>query len=286
MCGWVKLNRDVIEVDLWKEVVPFRLYLLLLTQATREDGRMVSGIPLKRGQYIRAYSKLVEDLGYREGRGEKQYSKSTIKRSVDKLVKKGLITAVETNMGTLFTVLRSEEIHAKGFVDFFCPSFRGTTTEPTENVGDTNQEPNQEREKKEEKVEKEKEKEKENDQHNHSEETLTKPGLPQDTRTTAITERFIQLRNRGSALLSAKDMNAAENIARFEVPLEKVLTWMEEIHLYYVKKNGPEQSISSLAYYESALKSRLANAETKPKKPEKETLQDRFKRLDKQGILG
>jgi Fe2+ or Zn2+ uptake regulation protein len=279
MCGWVKLNRDVIEVDLWKEVVPFRLYLLLLTQATREDGRMVSGIPLKRGQYIRAYSKLVEDLGYREGRGEKQYSKSTIKRSVDKLVKKGLITAVETNMGTLFTLLRSEEIHAKGFVDFFCPSFRGTTTEPTENVGDTNQEPNQEREKKEEKVERE------NDQHNHSEETLTKPGLPQDTRTTAITERFIQLRNRGSAL-SAKDMNAAEKISRFEVPLEKVLNWMEEIQLYYGKKNGPGQSITSLAYYESALKSRLANAETKPKKPEKESLQDRFIRLDKQGVLG
>jgi hypothetical protein len=279
MCGWVKLNRDVIEVDLWKEVVPFRLYLLLLTQATREDGRMVSGIPLKRGQYIRAYSKLVEDLGYREGRGEKQYSKSTIKRSVDKLVKKGLITAVETNMGTLFTLLRSEEIHAKGFVDFFCPSFRGTTTEPTENVGDTNQELNQEREKKEEKVEKE------NDQHNHSEESLTKPELAQTSRTTVITERFIQLRNRGSSL-STKDMNAAEKIARFKVPLDKLLNWMEETHLYYVKKNGPEKSISSLAYYESALKSRLANAETKAKKPEKESLQDQVARLEKQGKLG
>lgn len=112
MCGWVKLNQDVSEIDLWKEIVPFRLYLLLLTRATREDGRMVSGVPLKRVQYIRAYSKLVEDLGYREGRGEKQYSKSTIKRSVDKLVKKRLIAVEETNVGTLFTILNGEEIQS------------------------------------------------------------------------------------------------------------------------------------------------------------------------------
>lgn len=278
MCGWVKLNRDVIEVDLWREVVPFRLYLLLLTQATREDGRMVSGIPLKRGQYIRAYSKLVEDLGYREGRGEKQYSKSTIKRSVDKLVKKGLITAEETNMGTLFTLLGSDEIQAKGFVDFFCPSFRGTETERIENVDDTNQEQNQEREKKEEKVEKE------NDHAKHSEGTMTKQEL-QTTRTTAITERFIQQRNRGAAL-SAKDMNAAEKIAMLDVPLEELLSWMEDTHLKYRKKNGSEQSITSLSYYESAIMTRLANAETKAKKPQKETILDRVARLEKQGILG
>jgi hypothetical protein len=278
MCGWVKLNRDVIEVDLWKEVVPFRLYLLLLTQATREDGRMVSGIPLKRGQYIRAYSKLVEDLGYREGRGEKQYSKSTIKRSVDKLVKKGLITAEETNMGTLFTLLGSEEIQAKGFVDFFCPSFRGTKVEPPENVGDTNQEQNQEREEREEKVEKE------NDPPKNSEGTMTEQE-GQTTRTTAITERFIQLRNRGAAL-SAKDMNAAEKIALLDVPLEELVSWMEEIQLYYVKKNGSERSITSLTYYESAIMTRLAKAETKAKNPQNETLQDRVARLEKQGILG
>ncbi len=278
MCGWVKLNRDVIEVDLWKEVVPFRLYLLLLTQATREDGRMVSGIPLKRGQYIRAYSKLVEDLGYREGRGEKQYSKSTIKRSVDKLVKKGLLTVKETNMGTLFTLVGSEEIQAKGFVDFFCPSFRGTKTEPTEKEGDTNQELNQEGEKKEENVEKE------NDHAKLSEETRTKEEA-QTARTTAITERFIQLRNRGSAL-SAKDMIAAEKIAALEVSLEEILGLMEDIQLNYGKKNRAEQCIASLTYYETAIRTRRANAETQAKKPQKETVQDRYARLEKEGILG
>ncbi|WHY88165.1 hypothetical protein QNH39_10100 [Neobacillus novalis] len=137
MCGWVKLYRDVLDTELWKEVVPFRLYMLLLIQACREDGRMVIGIQLKSGQYIRAYSKLSEDLGYREGRGEKQYSKSTIKRAADKLVKKGLIATEELSIGTLFTVLRYEDIQTGGLRDFFCPPFRGTVPQQAENLRET-----------------------------------------------------------------------------------------------------------------------------------------------------
>lgn len=271
MCGWVKLNRDVIEVDLWKEIVPLRLYLLLLIRATREDGRIVSGVPLKRGQYIRAYSKLVEDLGYREGRGEKQYSKSTIKRSVDKLVKKRLITVEETNVGTLFTLLNCEEIQTKGFVDFFCPSFRGTTAEPSENKGDTKVEQNQEREKK---------AGKEKDQPG---EPLIEEKPDQAARINAITERFLQLRNRG-AVLSAKDMNTIEKVARMEIPLEKLLNWMESIHANYQIKS-PQQRIHSMAYYEAAILTRLGKNEWQRKKVQKESLLDRIARLEMQGIL-
>ncbi|MBP2242914.1 hypothetical protein J2Z40_003496 [Cytobacillus eiseniae] len=270
MSGWVKLNRDVTEVDLWKEIVPLRLYLLLLTKATRDDGRMVSGVRLKRGQYIRAFSKLVEDLGYREGRGEKHYAKSTIKRSVDKLVKKRLIAVEETNMGTLFTLLHCEDIQAKGFIDFFCPSFRGTMTERTENKADTNPEQNQEREKKEEKLENRK-----NQENGNS--TQSKD---QTTRMTAITEHFLKLRNRG-AILSAKDMQAIEKVAKMEVSLEKLLNWMTTIHSNYQQKS-PQQTINSMAYYEAAIMTRLRKMEWKEKK---ETLHDRIARLEIQGIL-
>ncbi|MEH7336104.1 hypothetical protein V7161_26105 [Neobacillus drentensis] len=41
---------------------------------------------------------------------EELYSKSTIKRAADKLVKKGLIAAEELSSGTLFTVLDTKEI--------------------------------------------------------------------------------------------------------------------------------------------------------------------------------
>lgn len=234
---------------------------------------MVSGIPLKRGQYIRAYSKLVEDLGYREGRGEKQYSKSTIKRSVDKLVKKRLINVEETSVGTLFTLLNCEEIQAKGFVGFFCPSFRGTTTEPIENEDDTNLEQNQEREKKEEKVEKE----------NEQPHEILEEKMDQTARMTAITERFLQLRNRGAAL-SAKDMNAIEKVARLEAPLEKLLDWMESIHASYLQKS-PQQTINSMTYYEAAILTGLGKSEPKGKKAQRETLQDRIVRLEMQGLL-
>lgn len=277
MSGWVKVNRDVTEVDLWKEVVPFRLYLLLLTQATREDGRMVCGVPLKRGQYIRAYSKLVEDLGYREGRGEKEYSKSTIKRSIDKLVKKQLIATEETSVGTLFTLLNCEEIQSRGFVEYFCPSFRGTMKEQSKNEVDTNLEQNQEREKKEKKVKKE------NDPSNVNGDNTPRDMSDLTARMTAITERFLQLRNRGSAL-SANDMNAIEKVAGLEVSLDKLLNWMENIHANYQKK-APKQRIISMAYYEAAITTRLSVSELKTKNSQKESLQDRVARLEMQGTL-
>ncbi|MGG1676710.1 hypothetical protein ACIFOT_13310 [Neobacillus sp. NRS-1170] len=217
MCGWVKLYRDVLETELWKEVVPFRLFLLLLIQASRENGKMVCGIPLKKGQYIRAYSKLVEDLGYREGRGEKLYSKSTIKWAADKLVKKGLIATEELSIGTLFTVLRYEDIQNGGNIDFFCPPIRGTMMQQPGNKHETNVQLNQELENK--------EKEKiEDDQ-----ESSLRAGGEFESRKNAITERFIKLRNRGR-VLSVKDINALERVAKHHIPLEMILDWMDETY--------------------------------------------------------
>jgi hypothetical protein len=59
MCGWVKLYRDVLEKELWKEVA----FVLVLIHASREDGITVNGIMLKIGQYTKANTKLAKDLG-------------------------------------------------------------------------------------------------------------------------------------------------------------------------------------------------------------------------------
>jgi len=289
MCGWVKLNRDVLEVDLWKEIIQFRLYVLILTQATRQEGRIVHGVSLKRGQYLRAYSKLIEDLGYREGRGEKKYSKSTIKRSIDKLVLKKLITVEDTNMGTLFTLLNYEEIQANGFVDFFSPSISGTITERYKNEDGTNseryknddgtnEELYQEREEKEEKVEKE---------IDLTDETM--PTLPETKhekadRVAAITECFLQLRNRGG-FLSSKDMIAIEKVASLHFSLATLLMWMKEVHSNFRKKS-PQASINSMAYYETAIGTLIQKSELTGKIPQKEPLLDRISRLELQGKLG
>ncbi|KKK39193.1 hypothetical protein WQ57_05355 [Mesobacillus campisalis] len=200
MCGWVKLSRDIVDTELWREVVPFRLFVFLLIKASREE-RMVNGFMLKRGQYIRAYSKLAEDLGYREGRGEKLYSKSTIKRASDKLVKKGLVAVEETAVGTLFTVLAYDDIQDSGFVDFFYPSFRGTEKEPSSNQNGQKSEPYQEEEKKVEKAKKKKD--------DDSREPEQHGGQAGDVRMAALTEKFLSLRGRGTTL-SPSDMNSIE----------------------------------------------------------------------------
>lgn len=109
MQGWIKLHRKVLENDLWNDITTFRLFLLLLLRATHKDGVKIKSISLKRGQYLRSYSRLVEDLEYKEKRGLKKVSKSTVLRSVKKLIEAGMVSVYETKYGTLFTITKYEE---------------------------------------------------------------------------------------------------------------------------------------------------------------------------------
>ena len=102
--GWIKLHRKILSSDIWKDVTAFRIFVYLILNATH-DGTRINGIELKKGQFIRSYRQIAKDLEYREGRGIKQYSVSTIKRNIDKLVSAGRIKVDETEHGTLFTVL-------------------------------------------------------------------------------------------------------------------------------------------------------------------------------------
>jgi DnaD/phage-associated family protein len=143
--GWIKLHRKILDNELWHDVTTFRLFTLLLLQAVHKDGVKIKGIELKRGQYLRSYSKLAEDLEYKEGRGYKKASKSTILRSVKKLIDEGMVTVSETKHGTLFTVLKYQEY--QGFEDD-SETKRGTVSEPlterTQNEVGTNPEQEQE----------------------------------------------------------------------------------------------------------------------------------------------
>ncbi|MFE4523979.1 DnaD domain-containing protein [Cytobacillus firmus] len=105
MQGWFKLHRELFETDLWHDVSTFRLFLYLISQASHKDGIKIKGIELKRGQYIRSYRKLADDLSYKEGRGYKKYSLSTIKSCVNKLIESERVNVNETEVGTLFTIV-------------------------------------------------------------------------------------------------------------------------------------------------------------------------------------
>lgn len=105
MQGWFKIHRELFESDLWHDVSTFRLFLFLLAQASHKDGVKTKGIELQRGQYVRSYRKLADDLSYKEGRGYKKYSLSTIKSCVNKLIDAERVNVKETEAGTLFTIL-------------------------------------------------------------------------------------------------------------------------------------------------------------------------------------
>ncbi|MGF2617760.1 DnaD domain protein [Rossellomorea vietnamensis] len=145
MKGWIKLHRKILDNELWHDVTTFRLFTLLLLQAAHQEGVKIKGIELKRGQYLRSYSKLAEDLESKEGRGYKKASKSTILRSVKKLIDEGMVTVSETKHGTLFTVTKYQEY--QGFDDY-TETKHGTDNEPlterTQNEDRTNPEQEQE----------------------------------------------------------------------------------------------------------------------------------------------
>ena len=105
MAGWIKLHREILENEIWYDIPTYRLFNYLLLKAAHKDGIRTGGVVLKRGQWVRSYRKLAQDLAYRDGRGLSEYSLNTIKRCVHKLMKDGRITVHDTEYGTLFTII-------------------------------------------------------------------------------------------------------------------------------------------------------------------------------------
>lgn len=105
MQGWIKLHREILDSDLWNDVTTYRLFSYLLLKASHKGGVKIQGLELERGQWVRSYRKLAQDLAYKEGRGLKEYSLKTITKCVNKLVKSGTVSIQETKQGTLFTIV-------------------------------------------------------------------------------------------------------------------------------------------------------------------------------------
>lgn len=145
MSGWIKLHRKILDNEIWNDVTTFRLFTLLLLRASHKDGIKTKSIVINRGQYLRSYSKLAEDLEFKEGRGFKKVSKSTIKRSVQKLIDAGIVTVSETDSGTVFTIVKYEDYQGvEDDIDNISETDSGTLTERTQNEGGTNPEQEQE----------------------------------------------------------------------------------------------------------------------------------------------
>lgn len=111
MGGAFLTSREIFNHPIWKDLVAFRLFMLIYGNAVfSEDGvRVTDNLTLQRGQWLRSTRKLQEDLEYIENRQVKRYSTSTLNRTIKKLVKLQMICTKTHELGTVFTVVNYEK---------------------------------------------------------------------------------------------------------------------------------------------------------------------------------
>ncbi|MEJ9331149.1 hypothetical protein [Bacillus licheniformis] len=233
MQGWIKLHRKIVDHEIWSDVTTFRLFTLLLLKASHQDGIKINGIELKKGQYIRSYSKLCDDLEFKEGRAFKKVSKSTILRSVKKLVKNGMITVSETDSGTLFTIVKYQLYQGFSHTD---ESFHETDNEPLT-------------------------KRPQNDHGTIAEQKQELKNLRREEEEENLSA-FQQIENKfllrkGSLFLSPMDSQSINRLLKDQIPLENILKWIDEIFDEYKPKHRAD-TIKSFAYCEKGILDRWA----------------------------
>jgi len=108
--GAFLISREIFENPIWRNVVEFRLFFLILGNAIfAEEGYKVDDtLTLQRGQWLRSTRKLQEDLQYIENRQIKTYATSTINNAIRRLVKLQRICTKTHELGTVFTVQNYE----------------------------------------------------------------------------------------------------------------------------------------------------------------------------------
>lgn len=108
--GHFRIIREVFQRDIFKNVVDFRLFFLILGQAMFKDGVPAGDIILERGEWLRSYRQLQKDLEYIDGRAVRQYGIATLKRSTERLIAEHLISTKKADSGTVFRVEKYNEL--------------------------------------------------------------------------------------------------------------------------------------------------------------------------------
>src|SRR5690625_1127224 len=113
--GAFQTSRNIFENPIWNDIPKFRIFFYIYGNAVfSKEGSVVGGIKLKRGQFLRSYRNLQDDLQYLENRSIKKYSLSVIKRKIDSLVDENRLKIEDTELGTLFTVINYEQYQGLG----------------------------------------------------------------------------------------------------------------------------------------------------------------------------
>jgi hypothetical protein len=107
--SWFKTHRQIFENGIWKNPIEFRLFTWLIGNAVYDKDIHYSEVTVKRGQYLRSFRKLQEDLKYIENNKIITPSKGTVERAINSLERKAMITKTATELGTLFTLVNYEK---------------------------------------------------------------------------------------------------------------------------------------------------------------------------------
>lgn len=262
MQGWIKMHRRIAEHEIWSDVTTFRLFTLLMLKASHKDGVKIRGIEINRGEYLRSYSKLAEDLEYKEGRGYKKVAKSTILRSVNKLVDEGMVSVRETEHGTLFTVCKYHE-------------YQGLDSD-SETLNETDSEPLAERTQNEDATKTQQEQELKNLRTKELITTTTEPpaqdSMSADDFQKRLLSRFVELRAYGFTH-SPKDEMAAAEIKQSGVPIEMAIKTLEEVFSNYKPKHSRDR-INALSYCVGPILDKHTRPAATPQKSEEQQKQD------------
>lgn len=125
LSGVFQLDRGIFSNPIWNNTAELRTFIYILGNAVwREEGVTKGGVFIGRGQYLRSYRNLREDLMYVENNAIKHYSLSHLKSIIDKLVEDGRLQKESTKLGTLFTVVNYSKY--QGFARFK----EGSTEQP------------------------------------------------------------------------------------------------------------------------------------------------------------
>lgn len=108
--GAFQTSREIFDSTIWTDVVKFRIFFYIYGNAVfAKEGTNVAGIHLNRGQYLRSYRNLQNDLAFKEKRSYKIYPLTTLQRKINELVQEKRIEIQGTDYGTLFTVVNYDE---------------------------------------------------------------------------------------------------------------------------------------------------------------------------------
>ncbi len=105
--GYVLQSRNIFDHEIFNDRDLFRFFSLLIGKASH-SGYRIANKNIQRGQWLRSYRKLSEDLRYVESNTVKEYPLSRIKRMIDKLKTDGMIATYETDLGTMFKIINYE----------------------------------------------------------------------------------------------------------------------------------------------------------------------------------